>query len=87
MVAGGIQRKLDELGRIVIPNEMRKALYIRDGDRINITRVGNTIVLEKYEEADTFTGEYGDLLEYKGKKVSRETVRILAGLAGFKVTD
>ena len=87
MVPVGIERKLDELGRIVLPNEMRKALDIHDGDKLTISRVGNTIVLQKYEETDCFTGETGDLIEYKGKKVLRETIKALAKSAGLIIQE
>ena len=42
-----ISRKVDELGRIVIPIEVRKELGIKDGESLDITIIKNKIVLEK----------------------------------------
>lgn len=42
-----ISRKLDELGRIVIPIEVRKELGIKDGESLDISVIDNKIVLEK----------------------------------------
>jgi transcriptional pleiotropic regulator of transition state genes len=63
--------------------EMRKSLGIRDGDKMNITAQGNVIMLEKYEESDCFTGDTDDLIDYKGKKVSKASILELARLAGI----
>ena len=46
-----------------------------------------TILLKKYQPADIFTGEMEDLIEYKGKKVSRESVLKLAEKAGLKISQ
>ena len=40
-------RKIDELGRIVIPREIRQALKIEEGDNISIEKVENTVILKK----------------------------------------
>ena len=45
------------------------------------------IVLKKYEPADIFTGSMDDLIDYKGKKVSKETIKELAILAGFNISN
>ena len=45
------------------------------------------IILKKYEPADIFTGEMDDLVDYKGKKVSKKTILDLAALAGLTVTE
>lgn len=44
----GIVRKIDELGRIVIPKELRKSLNVKNGDDLEIKVVDNKIMLEKY---------------------------------------
>lgn len=68
MKASGIVRKLDPLGRIVIPAEMRKVLGINEGDSLEITKVDNEIVLRKYSKGCVFCGgdkgisEFRDLL-------------------------
>jgi len=82
----GITRTIDNLGRIVIPKELRSTLEWNVGDNIEIFTSGDKVVLRKYQPADIFTGETEDLVEYGGKKVSRNTVRELARLAGFTIT-
>ena len=54
MKATGIVRKIDELGRIVIPKELRSTLHIKDGDPIEIfTAEDGVIALRKYEPTDS----------------------------------
>lgn len=83
MKATGIVRKVDELGRIVIPIETRKVLDINVKDSLEIFTEDDTIILKKYSPADIFTGSMDDLIEYKGKKVSKETIKELAKIAGL----
>ena len=45
----------------------------------------NTIILKKYEPADIFTGSMDDLIDYKGKKVSKQSILEMAKLAGLDV--
>ncbi len=86
MTDTGVVRKLDELGRITLPMELRKNLGITDRDPLHIYVDNQKIVLEKYAPCDVFTGERDDLVEYHGKKVSKKSIKALASLAGLKVT-
>ncbi len=79
----GIVRKLDELGRVTLPIELRRNLGISEKDPIEIFIEGNNIILRKYEPCDIFTGSSEDLIDYKGKKVSRASIKELAKLAGL----
>ncbi len=79
----GIVRNLDNLGRIVIPKEMRRVLDIAVKDPIEILIQDETIILRKYEPADIFNGDKEDLIDYCGKKVSRNTIKEMAQLAGL----
>ncbi len=83
MYSTGIVRKVDELGRIVLPIELRRTLHIDIKDSMEIFVDNGSIILRKYEPADIFTGNMEDLVEYKGKKVSRESIKELAKLAGL----
>lgn len=83
----GIVRKVDELGRIVLPIEIRRSLGIEIKDPLEIIVEDGIIKLQKYEAADVFTGETEDLIDYNGKKVSRNTVKELAKLAGYTIKD
>ena len=86
MIASGFVRKLDELGRIVLPIEIRKTFQIKERDPLEIFVDNDKIILKKYEPGDIFTGELNDLVEYKGKKFTRSTIEELAKSAGFEVS-
>ena len=66
----GIVRKIDDLGRFVIPSEVRCNLNIHTGDPLEMYLEGDKIVLQKYQPGCVFTGAVNDLIEYKGQKVS-----------------
>jgi transcriptional pleiotropic regulator of transition state genes len=84
MKSTGIVRKLDELGRITLPIELRRNLNVDTKDPLEIFVDDDKIILTKYTPSDIFTGEMDDLVEYKGKKVSRTTIKELARIAGMK---
>ena len=77
----GVVRKLDELGRITLPIELRRTLHIDERDALEVFVEEDKIVLRKYAPSDIFTGDMEDLYEYKGKKVSKNTILELAKLA------
>ncbi len=77
----GVVRRLDELGRITLPMELRKILHLEERDSLQIFVEDDRIILQKYTPADIFTGETEDLIEYKGKKISKKTIAELAKLA------
>lgn len=87
MKSTGIVRRLDELGRIVLPIELRKNLDINIKDALEIFTNNDTIILKKYNPSDIFTGEMEELIEYKGKKVSKNTIIELAKIAGFEISN
>ena len=79
MKATGIIRNVDELGRIVIPKELRRKLEIQHGDALEIFVDEDLIILRKYTPACIFCGdETADVHMYKGKKVC---VKCLAEMA------
>ena len=69
MKATGIVRKVDELGRIVMPIELRRTLDIDIKDALEIFTEGDTIILKKYNPSCIFCGESRDVSDYKGKKI------------------
>lgn len=69
MKATGIVRKIDQLGRIVLPMELRKTLDISEKDPLEIYVDGEDIVLKKYQPVCIFCGEAGNVSEFKGKKI------------------
>lgn len=74
----GIVRKLDELGRITIPIELRRTLGVCDKGALEISVEGDKIILSKYEPCDVFTGSKEDLVDFHGKKISKATIKELA---------
>lgn len=87
MKSTGIVRKVDELGRVVLPVELRRTLNIDVKDPLEIFIDNDKIVLKKYEPADIFTGEMDDLIDYCGKKVSRSSIKEMAKIAGISLGE
>ena len=83
MKATGIVRKVDELGRIVLPSELRKTMHVTTGDSFELFTKDNTVVLKKYEPGCVLTGVMDELVDYKGRKVSVQAIKELAELAGL----
>lgn len=69
MKSTGIVRKVDELGRVVIPIELRRTLNIEEKDSLEIYVDGEHIILKKYEPACIFCGNAKDVVQYKGKNI------------------
>ncbi len=69
MKSTGIVRKVDELGRIVLPIELRRTLDIAEKDALEIYVDGSTIVLKKYEPSCIFCGNSKDVFVFKGRNI------------------
>jgi transcriptional pleiotropic regulator of transition state genes len=69
MKSTGIVRKVDELGRIVLPIELRRTLDIAEKDSLEIYVDGSQIILKKYEPSCVFCGDARNVINYKGKNV------------------
>ncbi len=83
----GIIRNVDDLGRFVLPMELRKKLNIKVGDPLEVYVEGENVILKKYTPTDIFTGSEKDLVEYCDKKVSKESIIELAKLAGLTIVE
>ena len=90
MKSTGIVRKIDELGRIVIPIELRRELGIlsykekgsdkkSDSDAVEIYTEGENIILRKYQSACIFCGEAKNIVNYKGKNICSRCKKDLGG--------
>ena len=77
MKSTGIVRKVDELGRIVLPIELRRTLDIAEKDALEIYVDGDAIMLKKYVPACVFCGETKKIVQYSGKNVCAECLRKL----------
>ena len=69
MKSTGIVRKVDELGRIVLPIELRRTLDIAEKDSLEIYVEGSTIMLKKYEPACIFCGDAKNVINYRGRNI------------------
>lgn len=78
MKAVGIVRKLDDLGRYVLPVEIRRVLNINIGDPLEIFVEDENILLRKYEPACIFCNEAKNVTNYKGKNVCDNCMKELS---------
>ena len=69
MKSTGIVRKVDELGRIVLPIEMRRTLDIGEKDALEIYVEGSSVILKKYKPSCIFCDSSRDLMVYKDKNI------------------
>lgn len=69
MKSTGIVRRVDELGRVVLPIELRRTLEIEERDQLEIMLEDDRIVLRKYQPTCIFCGAETNLLEYRGKRI------------------
>jgi transcriptional pleiotropic regulator of transition state genes len=69
--AGGIVRRVDEIGRIVIPISSRRSLDIKDGDMLEILIDNDLIVLRKQGSHCVFCGNAEDVTDFGGKKICK----------------
>lgn len=74
MKSTGIVRKVDELGRVVIPIELRRTLGIGEKDALEIYVDEERIMLKKYEPACIFCDNAGDVTYFKGKIVCQKCI-------------
>ena len=77
MKATGIVRKIDELGRVVLPIELRRTMNLEVKDPVEIFLDGESIVLRKYEAACLFCGSTHNLSLFRGKQICSECLRQL----------
>jgi transcriptional pleiotropic regulator of transition state genes len=74
----GVVRKVDELGRVVIPIELRRTLDMAVKDAMEIYVDQDKIILKKYEPACIFCGNADDVHHYRGKNICMECFREIA---------
>lgn len=90
MKATGVVRRIDDLGRIVVPKEIRKSLRIREGDSLEIYTDGSdSIILKKYshvENINNFIIQYVEAVYSSSKRdiIVTDTERIIAAAGNFR---
>lgn len=80
MKSTGIVRKVDELGRIVIPIELRRNLSIDEKDSLEIYVEDDHIILKKYSPACSFCSNATDITVFKGKNICKSCLAEIAGI-------
>ncbi|MFR2890898.1 AbrB/MazE/SpoVT family DNA-binding domain-containing protein [Clostridium butyricum] len=75
MKSTGVVRKVDELGRIVLPIELKRSLDIAEKDALEIYVDGEQVILKKYQPACVFCGEARDISNYKGKNICSKCMK------------
>lgn len=78
MKSTGIVRKIDELGRVVLPMELRRSYNLNVKDSIEIYVEEDSIILKKYEPCCIFCGDAANMTHYKGKNVCEKCKKELA---------
>lgn len=71
MKSTGVVRRLDSLGRIVLPIELRRVLKLEERDAVEIFTEGEQIILTKYNPGCTFCGSMDNLIDFGGEKVCK----------------
>ena len=80
MKSTGIVRKVDELGRIVLPIEMRRTLDIGEKDALEIYVEGSSVILKKYKPSCVFCDATKDITVFKGKDICPKCLKELKEL-------
>lgn len=75
----GMARKVDDLGRVVVPAEMRKSFGIREGDYLDISVEEDRIILSKRQDACVFCRSSDDLKEFRGRMICAACLGELSG--------
>ena len=76
----GVVRRIDGLGRIVIPMEYRRTLGINERDPLSISLAGDRIVVERHKAACTFCGQEEGVRTFRGQSVCNGCMEALRGL-------
>lgn len=80
MKSTGIIRKIDDLGRIVLPAELRRSLDIGERDTLEIFVEGSAVVLKKYRPTCVFCDSTRDISVFRGKNICPRCLRELQSL-------
>ncbi|MBQ2157043.1 MAG: AbrB/MazE/SpoVT family DNA-binding domain-containing protein [Oscillospiraceae bacterium] len=79
MKATGIVRRLDDLGRIVLPIELRRTLNLEIKDPVEIFTENDCVILKKFEPTCIFCGSSKEVTDFKGKTVCAGCLKELKG--------
>ena len=74
MKSTGIVRRIDALGRIVIPTELRKTMELDEGTSMEMFVEGGRIIFEKYERGCIFYGKIKNVIIFEGKLICEDCI-------------
>lgn len=81
MKTTGIVRQVDNLGRVVLPIELRRTLDINEKDSLEIFVEDSSVILKKYEPACIYCGEVKNVTKHKDKNICPDCIAEIAALA------
>ena len=70
----GITRAVDQIGRVVVPKEIRDTLDIKREDSVEIFTEGKDIILRKYQPGCYICGSMDDVIEFGNGKICRKCI-------------
>lgn len=85
MKSTGVVRKIDELGRIVLPSELRKVFGIREGDELEISVEEDRVILQKRQDVCLLCSAEDPKLTYRDRRICESCAGELAQLASGEV--
>ncbi|WP_405154751.1 AbrB/MazE/SpoVT family DNA-binding domain-containing protein [Paenibacillus sp. FSL K6-0108] len=74
MKATGIVRRIDDLGRVVIPKELRRTHFIEEGDPLEYFVEGDKIIIRKYQPGCILCGNNESLHLFHGKQICTQCI-------------
>jgi transcriptional pleiotropic regulator of transition state genes len=80
-----VVRKIDELGRIVLPSELRRVFGIHEGDQLEISVDGDRVILQKRQDVCVFCSAESPAFDYQDRRVCERCVGELSELARKEV--
>lgn len=81
MKATGIVRRIDDLGRLVLPIELRRVMGIKEQDPVEVYVDDETIVVQKYVPTCLFCNSSKDIQVYKGRNICKECIEEMSSEA------
>lgn len=75
----GIVRRVDKIGRIVIPKEMRNNLNIKEGDPVEIIISEDAVMLKKFEAGCKFCGNKNDIVKHMDYYICKKCINVVSG--------
>ena len=80
MKSTGVVRKVDELGRIVLPSEIRQSMDIKVKDPLEIFTDGDRIILQKYTPSCIFCNNVDNVVMFEEKRICKECLAKMKSL-------